>query len=234
MTVCNIEEAITSDKLIEITVNDNLYYLYDVTPKQLWFDIYGIGLYQKTAFEDINGNYVTLYDMKHGGYVEPLSNYDENLTGYIYYDNDAPTSLSEGIIVTETNTGSAKRINIYICFNDQKETWVKRVLLNSSYLFLMPGALSTIDMPLGVNYALAALEGIRTPLKPMIDSANESLNNLSKAYEDQEKSINLIKSDITSMGIRCSDLESIVLSNNATPARMIEIATNPYGVSLST
>ena len=263
--LCIAEEAAISDKLIEITASTgysqetNTYYLYNVTPN-IW-DIFRIGLYQKIAFEGSNGWYLTVYDMEAGGgTVKSLSDYDiPEVTGKVYFTSDTTPPLNQGIIIIEESTNPEIETGIYICFNAQKETWVKRVLFNRSYLWLTaPGALSTIDMPLGVNHALSVLKGISpmTPLKPMIDSVTESLDNFSSALDNKvDKVGNKVLSDVNFTKDyeyqvqKITDLQNSIyqLEYYHNPdymdqevlkqsAIMIanEIAANPYGVYLNT
>lgn len=255
--ICITEEAATSNKLIEITAGyydqRDTYYLYDVTPNT--WDLLGIGLYQKVAFEDSNGWYLTVYDMEMGcGTVSSLSAYNVlGVTGKVYFTSDTTPPLDKGVIVVEESTNSEIKPGIYICFNAQKETWAKRVLFNRSCVWLAPGALSTIDMPLSVNWALNILHGLPpSPLKPMIESVTESLNNLdnkvdketgkglsevnfTKTYESKVKNISNLENRISNLEYYHSpdytDQEAMVQS-----AMMIanEIAANPRGAYLNT
>lgn len=270
---CTTETMLTSGKLIEInTRNDdynnqmndsrnngsNVYYLYKVSSGML-FDIMGIGLYQKIAFEYSSGQYLTIQDLKNGGgNIVSLSLYIDNpnvVSGKVYFYGDITYDLAtSGIVLIEDSSDSILTPGLYVAFNAQKKSQITKVLINSSYLFNAPGALSMIDMPLAVNYAVMALDGLKQPLQPMVESVQESLNsfssaldnkvdkignkvlsdvNFTKAYENAVKSIDTIKSDISNLSMRCSDLEDIFLSGAATLARATEIAANPYGVSLS-
>ena len=266
-TVIDVKEAAQSDNLIEVTMRDPynnnsnaIYYLYKIDYNG--WDFTGLGHDQKIAFEMNNGYYCTLYDMRCAfGAKQSLESYgfnNPNVSGVVQFWSDASGSPNEGIVVIEDSTDSTITTGVYLCFNSNKQTFVSKVLMNSSCTWLGPGALSTIDMPLGVNYALAALEGIHTPLKPMIDSATESLNNLSdaldnkvdkvngkvlsdvnftKAYEDKVKSIQDLMNRVSTLeqynpnNPDYTDQEAMKQS-----AIMIanEIAANPRGAYLNT
>ena len=94
-----------------------------------------------------------------------------------------------GVIEIESSNDATLTEGFYICFNEQKKTAIERVLLNRGYSSHYPGQLSTIDMPLGVNQALKALEGINTPLQPVIKATNESLNELADILDDLKDEI---------------------------------------------
>ena len=209
--LCTAEEVALSNNLIQVTsdnsYNDsqnngsNIYYLYKIT-SGLFFDFYGIGLDQKIAFES-KGFYATLYDMRDsGGFTVSFSGYFNipNVTGTIQFAGDVYSAPSHGIITISESTDSTIQTGLYLCLTSEKKCVVcDRVLLNSSYIFLTPGALSTIDMPLSVNKALRILDGIspKTPLLPMLQSANESLNNLSSALDNKvDKVGNKVLSDV--------------------------------------
>lgn len=265
--LCTAEEVALSNNLIQVTsdtdYNDsenngsNIYYLYKIT-SGLFFDFYGIGLDQKIAF-DSKGFYATLYDMRNsGGFTVPFSNYFNipNVTGTIQFASDVYSAPSQGIITISESTDSTIQTGLYLCLTNEKKCMVcDRVLLNSSYIFLTSGSLSTIDMPLGVNKALRILDGIspKTPLLPMLESANESLNNLSSALDNKvDKVGNKVLSDvnftkyyesqvknISNLENRISSLEQYHSTDQQAmeqSAVMIanEIAANPYGVYLNT
>ena len=264
-TVIDVKEAAQSDNLIEVTMRDPsnnnsnaIYYLYKIDYNG--WDFTGLGHDQKIAFEMNNGYYCTLYDMRCAfGAKHSLESYgfnNPNVSGVVQFWSDAGGNPNLGIVVIEDSTDSTITTGVYLCFNSNKQTLVSKVLMNSSCTWLGPGALSTIDMPLGVNYALAVLEGIRTPLKPMIDSATESLNNLSDALDNKvDKVGNKVLSDINftkdyeNEVKKISDLQNSIyqLEQYHNPdymdqevlkqsAIMIanEIAANPYGVYLNT
>lgn len=262
-TVIDVKEAAQSDNLIEVTMrdpsnnnNNAIYYLYKIDYNG--WDFTGLGHDQKIAFEMNNGYYCTLYDMRCAfGAKQSLESYgfnNPNVSGVVQFWSDVSGSPNLGIVVIEDSTDSTITTGVYLCFNSNKQTVVSKVLMNSSCTWLGPGALSTIDMPLGVNYALAALEDIRTPLKPMIDSATESLNNLSdaldnkvdkvngkglsdvnftKEYEDEVKYIDTLRTDIMDLRMNYSDQDEIMAMVNAAAARATEIITNPYGAYLN-
>jgi len=88
----------------------------------------------------------------------------------------------------------------------------------------------------GKPEGLATKEYVDNKVANKVDKVNgKGLSdvNFTKAYENEVKSIGNIRNDITTMGIKCSDLEKILLSGTATMARATEIAVNPYGASLS-
>lgn len=268
--LCTAEEVALSNNLIQVTsdtdYNDsenngsNIYYLYKITPA-LFFDFYGIGLDQKIAF-DSKGFYATLYDMRNGGgFTVPFSDYFNipNITGTIQFASDIYSAPSQGIITISESTDSTIQTGLYLCLTSEKKCVVcDRVLLNSSYIFLTPGSLSTIDMPLGVNKALRVLDGLspKTPLLPMLESANESLNNLSDALDNKVDKVNgKVLSDVNftkyyeSQVKKISDLQNSIyqLEQYHNPDHMDqevlkqsaimianEIAANPYGVYLNT
>lgn len=264
-TVIDVKEAAQSDNLIEVSMHDPsnnnnnaIYYLYKIDYNG--WDFTGLGHDQKIAFEMNNGYYCTLYDMRCAfGAKYSLESYgfnNPNVSGVVQFWSDAGGSPNLGIVVIEDSTDSTITTGVYLCFNSNKQTFVSKVLMNSSCTWLGPGALSTIDMPLGVNYALAALEDIRTPLKPMIDSVTESLNNLSDALDNKvDKVGNKVLSDInftkdyetqvksiSNLANRVSNLEYYHDSNQMEEEAMKqsaimianEIAANPRGVYLNT
>lgn len=259
----NIDEDVTDSDLIEVTLNgkyssyySGTYYLFNVGSSDIMEQelIRKVLFDQRVAFEYLDGSYSTLYDMYNGiGSKMSLLGYgfdNPNIIGAIYFNADIVLQPERGVVVIENSTDPDISKGIYICFNSQKKSDIKKVLEN----FYSNSSLSTVEMPLGVNYALYALEGVRYPLQPALESAMESLNNVTealdnkvdkvgnkvlsdvnftKAYENAVQSIDTIKSDISNLSIQCDDLEDIFLSGTATMARATEIAVNPYGVSLS-
>lgn len=193
------EEAASSEDLIEVIINcnyndsnnnSNVYYLYKLQLKLA--DSTGIAYDQKIAFEK-SGDYRTLYDKRaFGGAKKSLSVYgfdNPNITGTIQFDTDMESAPINGVIEIESSNDPTLTEGFYICFNEQKKTAIERVLLNRGYSSHYPGQLSTIDMPLGVNQALKALEGINTPLQPVIEATNESLNELADILDDLKDEI---------------------------------------------
>lgn len=265
---CTAESAATSDKLIEVIINcpwnssnqdSNIYYLYNVTPNG-WFISNAI-LQHKLAFEESSGFYSTIYDRQIcGGNRRDLASYgfaNQNITGTIQFSSDVDSAPTFGIIEIESSTDSNITVGVYICLNARKETNIKKVLWNQSYIWLRPGALSTIDMPLSVNYALMSLSGLYgTPLKPIIESAEESLNNLSEALDNKvDKVGNKVLSDvnftkdyeskvknISNLENRISNLEYYHSPDYTDQEVMVqsaimianEIAANPRGAYLNT
>lgn len=272
---CTTETMLNSGKLIEInTRNDdynnqmndsrnngsNVYYLYKVS-SGMWFDIMGVGLYQKIAFEYSSGQYLTIQDLKNGGgNIVSLSLYIDNpnvVSGKVYFYGDITYDLAtSGIVLIEDSSDSILTPGLYVAFNAQKKSQITKVLINSSYLFNAPGALSMIDMPLAVNYAVMALDGIRAPLLPMVESVQESLNNFSSALDNKvDKVGNKVLSDvnftkayesqvknISNLANRISNLEYYHDSNYTDQEAMKqsaimianEIAANPCGAYLNT
>ena len=252
---------IISDTVYNSGYNEgsNIYYLYRVSQLYQFFDFYGFGLNHRIAFETSSGFYATLYDLKTGGgNRRPISNYisNPNITGFIQFWGDVDSALFNGVIVIEESTDDTIQTGVYIGFSAKKKTLITRVLRNNSYIFLKPGALSTMDMPLGVLYALMMLEGVNAPLASIIESANESLNNLSNALDNKvDKVGNKVLSDVNftktyeSKVKMISDLQNSVarLESYHNPdyidqeimkesAIMIanEIAANPRGAYLNT
>lgn len=258
-TIINVEEVAQSENLIEVTFLDtpdssdsSIYYLYKINYTD--WDFAGLGRDQKIAFDLGQGYYCTLYDMRcafgNTNSLETFGFNNPNVSGVIQFWSDGGGRPNEGIIMIEESTDPSIGTGVYICFDSNKKTIVKKVFMNSSCLWLGPGALSTIDMPLGVNHALKVLEDIRTPLKPIIESATESLNNLSnaldnkvdkvngkvlsdvnftKAYESQVKNISDLSNRISNLE-NYQDQEAMKQS-----AIMIanEIAANPRGAYLN-
>lgn len=273
--ICTAETMATSSDLIEInTKNDdfnnrmndsynngsNVYYLYKINSMMI-FDFFGIGLYQKIAFEySDREHYLTIQDLKNGGgYIESLSLYidNPNVSGKVYFYSDVTYDLAtSGIVLIEDSSDSILTAGLYVVLNAQKKSCIARVLANSSYLYNAPGALSMIDMPLAVNYAALVLDGVKQPLQPMIESVNESLNNFSSALDNKvDKSGNKVLSDvnftkayesqvknISNLQSRISNLEQYHTSDYIDQEAMKqsavmianEIAANPYGVYLNT
>lgn len=115
-----------------------------------------------------------------------------------------------------------------------------------------------MDMPLGVLYALMTLEGVNAPLASIIESANESLNNLSNALDNKVDKVNgKVLSDVNFTKAYKDEIESIQNLRNrvsnleqynpdnvdeADYAAMqqsismlaTEIAANPFGAYLNT
>ena len=267
--LCTAEEAAASNKLIEIIsdtpYNDgynegsNIYYLYRVSQLYQFFDFYGFGLNHRIAFETSSGSYATLYDLKiGGGNRRSISTYisNPNITGFIQFWGDVDSALFNGVIVIEESTDDTIQTGVYIGFSAKKKTSITRVLRNNSYIFLGPGALSTMDMPLGVLYALMMLEGVNAPLASTIAAADEAITNLSNALDNKvDKSGNKVLSDvnftkayesqvknISNLANRISNLEYYHDSNYMEQevmkesAIMIanEIAANPRGAYLNT
>lgn len=272
---CTIETMATSNKLIEInTKNDdynnqmndsrnngsNVYYLYKVS-SGLIFDFFGVGIYQKIAFEYSDGQYLTIYDLKNGGgNIESLSLYIDNpniVSGKVYFYGDITYDLAtSGVVLIEDSSDSILTPGLYVALNAQKESQITKVLINSSYLFNAPGALSMIDMPLAVNYAVMALDGIKQPLQPMVESVQESLNNFSsvldnkvdkvgnkvlsdvnftKAYENQVKNISNLENRISNLEYYHNpDYTDEEVMKESAIMIANEIAANPRGAYLNT
>ncbi len=272
---CTTETMLTSGKLIEInTKNDdynnqmndsrnngsNVYYLYKIS-SGLIFDFYGIGVYQKIAFEYSSGQYLTIQDLKYGGgNIVSLSTYIDNpniVSGKVYFYGDITYDLAtSGIVLIEDSSDSILTPGLYVAFNAEKKSQITKVLINSSYLFNSPGALSMIDMPLAVNYAALVLDGVRQPLQPMIDSVQESLNNFSsaldnkvdkvgnkvlsdvnftKAYESKVNNISNLENRISSLEYYHSpDYTDQKLMEQSAIMIANEIAANPHGAYLNT
>lgn len=267
--LCTAEEAAASNKLIEIIsdtpYNDgynegsNIYYLYRVSQLYQFFDFYGFGLNHRIAFETSSGSYATLYDLKiGGGNRRSISTYisNPNITGFIQFWGDVDSALFNGVIVIEESTDDTIQTGVYIGFSAKKKTSITRVLRNNSYIFLGPGALSTMDMPLGVLHALMMLEGVNAPLASTIAAADEAITNLSNSLDNKvDKSGNKVLSDvnftkayenqvknISSLENRISNLEYYHNSNRMDEEAMKqsaimianEIAANPRGAYLNT
>lgn len=261
----NIDEDVTDSDLIEVTVNgtyssywSGTYYLFNVGSSYMMEQelIRKVLFDQRVAFEYSDGSYSTLYDMYSGiGTKLSLLEYgfdNPNIIGAIYFNRDVASSPERGVVVIENSTDSDISKGIYICFNSQKKSDIKKVLEN----FYSNSSLSTIEMPFGVNCALYALEGVRYPLQPALESAMESLNNVTEALDNKvDKVGNKVLSDVNftkyyeSQVKNISDLQSRVynLEQYHDPdyadqevlkqsAIMIanEIAVNPYGVYLNT
>lgn len=261
----NIDEYVTDSDLIEVTLNgkyspywSGTYYLFNVGSSYIMEQelIRKILFDQRVAFEYSNGSYSTLYDMYSGiGSKMSLLEYgfdNPNIIGAIYFDGDIVSSPERGVVVIENSTDPDISKGIYICFNSQKKSDIKKVLENS----YSSSSLSTIEMPLGVNYALYALEGVRYPLQPALESAMESLNNMSSALDNKvDKSGNKVLSDvnftkayesqvknISSLQSRISNLEQYHTSEymdqeavkQSAAMLATEIAANPFGAYLNT
>ena len=273
--ICTAETMAISSDLIEInTKNDdfnnqmnntfnnssNVYYLYKIS-SGMFFDFFGIGMHQKIAFEYSDGQYLTIQDLKNGGgNIVSLSLYIDNpnvVSGKVYFYGDITYDLAtSGIVLIEDSSDSILTPGLYVAFNAQKKSEITKVLINSSYLFNAPGALSMIDMPLAVNYAVMALDGIKQPLQPMVESVQESLNNFSsaldnkvdketgkglsevnftKAYETQVKNISSLESRISSLEYYHDDnvLNQEALQKSAL-LMTSSIAGNPRGSVINT
>lgn len=261
----NIDEGVTDSDLIEVTLNgeyspdwSGTYYLFNVGSSYMMEQelIRKVLFDQRVAFEYSNGSYSTLYDMYNGiGSKMSLLAYgfdNPNIIGAIYFDGDIVSSPERGVVVIENSTDPDISKGIYICFNSQKKSDIKKVLEN----FYSNSSLSTIEMPLGVNYALYALEGVHYPLQPALESAMESLNNVTEALDNKvDKVGNKVLSDVNFTKYYESQVKSISELQNRIynleqyhtldytdqqameqSAVMIanEIAANPYGVYLNT
>lgn len=267
--LCTAEEAAASNKLIEIISDtpynngynegSNIYYLYRVSQLYQFFDFYGFGLNHRIAFETSSGSYATLYDLKiGGGNRRPISNYisNPNITGFIQFWGDVDSALFNGVIVIEESTDDTIQTGVYIGLSAKKKTFITRVLRNNSYIFLGPGALSTMDMPLGVLYALMMLEGVNAPLASTIAAADEAITNLSNALDNKvDKVGNKVLSDVNftkdyeskvknilNLENRISNLEYYHNPDYTDQEAMVqsammianEIAANPRGAYLNT
>lgn len=259
----NIDEDVTDSDLIEVTLNgkqswSGTYYLFNVGSSYIMEQepIRKVLFDQRVAFEYSNGSYSTLYDMYNGiGSKMSLLEYgfdNPNIIGAIYFDVDFVSSPERGVVVIENSTDPDISKGIYICFNSQKKSDIKKVLEN----FYGNSSLSTIEMPLGVNYALYALEGVHYPLQPALESAMESLNSMSsaldnkvdksgnkvlsdvnftKAYETQVQSINSLQNRITNLEYYHDDnmLNQEALQKSAL-LMTSSIAANPRGAVINT
>lgn len=88
----------------------------------------------------------------------------------------------------------------------------------------------------GKPEGLATKEYVDNKVANKVDKVNgKGLSdvNFTKEYEDEVKSIDIIRRNISNVSMKCDDLEDIFLSGTATMARATEIAVNPHGASLS-